>query len=155
MHFTHFTIMQDGKSIGNAASMEQAVSTAKARAADTGKPVSVTAHVEGGGSREAVFNPDGTNEKIWSIDKGRPLVPVIGQVYINRGGGMYRCIDRAPMTGALYHNQAGGASRTAALFQNVKSGWTFTAKGLIQYADGTIEWDHSCNGHFEDIVKGK
>ena len=23
-----------------------------------------------------------------------------------------------------------------------------TAKGIIQYIDGTIEWDHSSDGHF-------
>ena len=35
------------------------------------------------------------------------------------------------------------------MFRNVKSGWTFIAKGIIQYVDGTIEWDHSTDGHFE------
>ncbi|MDE7172494.1 MAG: hypothetical protein K2O11_11580 [Oscillospiraceae bacterium] len=128
--------------------MELAVGTAKQHAADTEKPVTVMAHTEGGGSQEAIFNPDGTNDKIWNIDKGRPLIPSFGQVYLNRGGGEYRCISRTPMTGTTYYNASGGSSSTAAVFQNVKSGWTFTAKGIIQYIDGTIEWDHSSDGHF-------
>ena len=52
------------------------------------------------------------------------------------------------MTGTTYYNQAGGSSDTIARFRNVRSGWTFTAKGIIQYIDGTIEWDHSSDGHF-------
>ena len=148
MCFTHFTVIQNGWTIGGFTAKEMAVSTAKQHAVDTGKPVTVVAHVAGGGSREAIFNSDGTNDKIWNIDKGRPLVPSFGQVYVNRGGGEYCCIDRRPMTGTTYYNQAGGSSDTIARFRNVRSDWIFTAKGIIQYIDGTIEWDHSSDGHF-------
>ncbi len=79
MRFTHFTIMQDGQNIGSAAVMEQAVTEAARRAVETGKPVSVMAHIDGGGSREAVFNPDGSNDRIWLINGGKPLVPTVGQ----------------------------------------------------------------------------
>lgn len=151
MHFTRFTVIQDGHSIGDFTVKELAVSTAKQHTVDTGKPVAVIAHTASGDSREAIFNPDGTNEKIWTIDKGRPLVPVFGQVYINRGGGGYRCIDRTPITGATYYNSSGGSSDTIARFRNIKSGWTFFAKGIIQYIDGTIEWDHSSDGRFEEV----
>ena len=144
-----FALTQDGHDIGGFTVMELAVGTAARRAADTGRPVTVTAHTDGG-SKEAVFNPDGTNDRIWSIDKGRPLVPAFGQVYRNRGGGEYRCIDRTPMTGTTYYNASGGSSDTMALFRNVESGWTFFAKGIIHYIDGTIEWDHSSDGHFAD-----
>ena len=151
MNFTRFTLTQDGHAIGDFTVMELAISAATRHAADTGKPVTAVAHVASGGSKEAIFNPDGTNDKIWNIDKGRPLVPAFGQVYLNRGGGEYRCLSRTPMTGTTYYNGAGGSSDTMALFQNVKSGWTFFAKGIIQYIDGTIEWDHSSDGHFEEV----
>lgn len=86
--------------------------------------------------------------------KARPLAPEAGRVYANRGGGKYLCIARLSAAGTLYHHQVGVASETVAIFQNVLSGWTFTAKGIIEYADGTIEWDHSSDGRFEDIEKG-
>lgn len=154
MRFTHFTLLQDGQTIGSVAVREQAVDAAKTRAVDTGRPVSVVAHVEGGGSREVVFDPDGTNDKIWTIDKGQPLVPIIGQIYVNRSGGKYLCLARMAEHGPVYYDPAGGSSNTAGVFQNIKSGWTFTAKGIIQYIDGTIEWNHSTDGRFKDVPKG-
>ena len=107
-------------------------------------------HVRGGGTRKAIFNPDGTNDKIWNIDKGQPLTPTVGQVYVNRGGGRYLCRALVTDHGTRYFNAAGCSSSTTAVFRNVTSGWTFTAKGVIQYVDGTIEWDHSSDGHFAD-----
>ena len=153
MNFTRFTLTQGGHAIGDFTVMELAISAAKQHAADTGKSVTVVAHVAGGGSKATVFNPDGTNDKIWNIDKGRPLVPAFGRVYLNRGGGKYRCIDPAPTTGTTYYNASGGFSNTMARFQNIESGWTFTAKGIIQYVDGTIEWDHSSDGHWEEVIE--
>lgn len=150
MHFTHFTITQEGKFIGSSTVLQQAVIAATRHAADTGSPVTVMAHIDGGGTRKAIFNSDGTNEHIWNIDKGRPLAPTVGRVYVNRGGGRYLCRALVTEYGMMYFNPAGGSSSTAAMFRNVKSGWTFTAKGIIQYVDGTIEWDHSSDGHFED-----
>ena len=151
MRFTCFTVAQDGHTISDFTAMELAVSTARQHAADTGTPVTVVAHIADGGAKEVIFNPNGTNDKIWNIDKGRPLVPAFGQIYLNRGGGEYRCIGPAPTTGATYYNASGGSSNTVARFQNVKSGWTFFAKGIIQYIDGTIEWDHSSDGRFEEV----
>lgn len=151
MRITLFTITQDGQYIGKTPIGEQAVSAAKARAAKTGKPVSVVAHLEDGRDREVIFNPDGTNERIWAIDKGRRLEPVVGQVYTNRGGGRFRCIEQAD-AGPMFYNASGGFSNASGVFQNVKSGWTFTAKGVIQYIDGTIEWDHSVGGTFKKLA---
>lgn len=91
MYFTRFTLTQDGKHAGGFAALKQAVSTAAHLAADTGKPVTITAHA------------------------------------------------------------AGCASDTSGVFRNIRSGWTFTAKGAIQYADGTVEWDHSTDGRFEEV----
>ena len=149
MRCTHFTITQEGKFIGSSAVLQQAVIASTRHAADTGRPVTVMAHIDGGGSRKAVFNPDGTNERIWNIDGGTPLVPIAGQVYVNRGGGRYLCLSAWTGACPTYYNAAGRASSTTAMFRNVKSGWTFIAKGIIQYVDGTIEWDHSTDGHFE------
>lgn len=97
---------------------------------------------------------DGSNENISAIDKGEPLTPVAGQVYTNRGGGQYLCLAPGPDCGTVYYNQLGGSSRVSAIFQNTKSGWTFTSKGLMQYLDRTIEWDHSSDGHFAEIEGG-
>lgn len=150
MDFTHFTLKQDGRFAGSSAVLHQAVIAAARLAAESGRPVTVMAHVRGGGTRKAIFNPDGTNDKIWNIDKGRPLTPTVGQVYVNRGGGRYLCRALVTDHGTQYFNAAGGSSSTTAVFRNVESGWTFTAKGVIQYVDGTIEWDHSSDGHFVD-----
>ena len=34
---------------------------------------------------------------------------------------------------------------------NTKTGWTLTAHGLVQYEDGTIEWDYSTGGYFGEV----
>ena len=146
----NFTISQDGHHIGSTPIMEQAVGAAKARAAETGKDVSVIAHYKDAADREVIFHPDGTSLRIWNIDRGQRIQPVVGQVYINRSGGEFRCI--APSEdGPLFYNAAGGFSNAAGVFQNIKSGWTFIAKGILQYIDGTIEWDHSIDGRFEEV----
>ena len=36
-------------------------------------------------------------------------------------------------------------------FRNMKSGWTFVAKDIVMYADGTIEWGRSLDGRFEPL----
>lgn len=151
MDFTHFTLKQDGAFAGSSTVLHQAVIAAARLAAETGKPVTVMAHVRGGGTRTAIFNPDGTNEHIWDIDKGQPLTPTVGQVYINRGGGRYLCRALVTDHGTQYFNAAGSSSSTVGIFRNVETGWTFTAKGVIQYVDGTIEWDHSTDGRFEEV----
>ena len=69
MNITHFTIMQDGHQyVGSVAVKEQAVHAAQSRAVRTGRPVSVTAHIDDGRVREAVYHPDGTIERPWNID---------------------------------------------------------------------------------------
>lgn len=148
-----FTISQDGQALKTFpdTEKERAVSVAKAFAATTEKDVVITAHLDAKTDRDVVFHPDGTNEKIWIIDMGKRMEPVVGQVYINRGGGRFRCIAPAD-DGPTFYNAAGGRSNASGVFQNIKSGWTFTAKGVIQYIDGTIEWDHSVDGRFEEVT---
>lgn len=151
MNITHLTIVQDGQVITATKSKEAAVNVAKARAEQTGGPVSIIAHMDTGEDREVIFNPDGSNKRIWDIDKGTRIQPAVGLVYTNRGGGQYRCIAPAD-DGPMFYNAAGGFSNSSGVFQNIESGWTFTAKGIIQYIDDTIEWDHSVGGRFEEVT---
>ena len=69
------------------------------------------------------------------------ITPEPGKIYILKSNNsivtsMFRCVS----------SQAG-----TAVFQNVASGWTFTAHGVAQYYDGEIDWDFSTGGHFENI----
>ena len=146
MHITSFTIKQAGQIVGTTPIREQAVGAAKARAQQTGTPISVIAHLDTGKEREVIFHPDGTNERIWAIDKGRRIQPIVGEIYTNRGGGIAPAAN-----GPMFWNAAGGCSNASGVFQNIESGWTFTAKGIIQYIDGSIEWDHSIDGRFEEV----
>lgn len=36
----------------------------------------------------------------------------------------------------------------AAYMERVKDGWSLAAHGVIQYGDGTIEWNYSTGEHF-------
>ena len=90
MHITSFTIKQADQIVGTTPVREQAVGAAKARAQQTGTPVSVIAYLDTGEEREVIFHPDGTNERIWAIDKGQRIQPIVGEVYTNRGGGRFR-----------------------------------------------------------------
>lgn len=65
--------------------------------------------------------------------------PVKGEVYRNQGGGEYRCV------------KAGNAWSENPIMQNVKSGWTLTAHGVGIYDDGTIDWDYSTGGYFDEV----
>lgn len=67
--------------------------------------------------------------------KREKFTPETRKVYINNGGGMYRCIM---------------ASEERATMQNVRTGWTFNAVGCGIYEDGTIDWDYSTGGHFAE-----
>ena len=65
--------------------------------------------------------------------QGKRITPERGKIYKNKGGGKFFCIRG-------YRNNA--------VMQNVASKWTFKANGVIQYEDGTIEWDYSTGVHF-------
>ena len=66
----------------------------------------------------------------------QPFAPTRGGVYENAGGGRYLCESCS--------------SPASAWMINVASGWSFTAKGIVRYEDGTIEWDYSTGGGFND-----
>lgn len=69
MRITNFAVKQDGKLIGSTPIREQAVGAAKARAQQTGFPVSVFASLDNGKAREVIFHPDGTIERIWATSR--------------------------------------------------------------------------------------
>ena len=67
----------------------------------------------------------------------KPFTPREGTIYENAGGGRYLCESS-------YEDRS-------AWMTNVSSGWSFIAKGIVQYDDKTIEWDYSTNGQFLPI----
>jgi len=71
----------------------------------------------------------------------RPFEPERGTIYMNHGGGTFRCLT-APRRCFI---------GIAAMMQNTKSGWTFEARGIHTYDDGSIDWDYSTGGHYEVI----
>ena len=50
--------------------------------------------------------------------------PTPDTIYTNKGGGSYICLEAEK--------------------------WTFVAHGCQMYEDGTIEWDSSTGGYFEE-----
>ena len=63
------------------------------------------------------------------------ITPEVGRIYENEGGGTYKCIDYDGNT---------------PIMQNVKSGWTMHCHGVGQYENGTIDWDYSTGGYFDE-----
>lgn len=58
-----------------------------------------------------------------------------GKVYENAGGGRYLCTSH-------------WNSYESSSFMNIDSGWELIAHNVVQYDDGTIEWDYSTGGGF-------
>ena len=65
------------------------------------------------------------------------LNPNKGEIYKNRNGQIYLCIDESPYYGTAF-------------MKNTTSGWTFKAIGIRIWSDGLITWDQSTGGHFEE-----
>ena len=133
MRYTHFTLTQNGKQIGTAAVMEQAITAAKGYAITHGTPVSVIGHRDDGKEKEVIYHPDGRIEKIWELAKSSPFCPEEGKIYRNAGGSTFLC-ERS--------------YGTEARMNNTKSGWSLLAHGCRIYFDGSIEWDYSTDGYF-------
>lgn len=60
----------------------------------------------------------------------------VGQVYRNRNGWDYLCLENA--------------GPGVAVLERVSDGWTLLAHGICVYEDGSIEWDRSTWGHWPD-----
>ena len=76
------------------------------------------------------------------------IIPVVGQIYHNRGGGEYRCTGNRLYMSDEQQRRALSLGDHVAYMERVKDGWSLTAHGVIQYADGTIEWNYSTGEHF-------
>lgn len=76
------------------------------------------------------------------------IVPVIGQTYTNRSGGEYLCIGNKDYKNEEEKQRALSLGEHWSSLKRVKDGWTLIAHGVIQYVDGTIEWNYSTGGHF-------
>lgn len=70
-----------------------------------------------------------------------PFAPVKGGVYENAGGGRYICESCD--------------SPASAWMVNIVSGWSLTARNIVRYEDGTIEWDYSKDGQFIPLTEKK
>lgn len=66
----------------------------------------------------------------------RKFTPTKGKIYKNDNGSKYKCLSVDP-------------DADTAVMINVESGWMFTAHGLGQYRDGSIDWMFSAGGRFE------
>lgn len=71
---------------------------------------------------------------MYDYSSRRPLVPELGRIYDNQGGGRYQVLQ------ILGEHEA--------RVVNLASGWCCTAHGLGQYFDGTIDWDYSTGGYY-------
>ena len=61
--------------------------------------------------------------------------PTENKVYTNKNGAKYRCLSSNGIDGEMI---------------NTESKWRFTAHGCQMYDNGTIEWDYSTGGYFDD-----
>lgn len=64
--------------------------------------------------------------------------PTEGAIYRKRGGGSFICVK--PFAAGI------------ATMQNVASGWTLEAHGIVLYDDASIDWMYSSGEHFEKCV---
>ena len=76
------------------------------------------------------------------------IIPVAGRIYRNRSGGEYLCTGNSLYMNAEQQQRALSLGDHIAYMKRVKDGWSLSAHGVIQYADGTIEWNYSTGEHF-------
>lgn len=69
---------------------------------------------------------------------GVRITPEQGKLYSNKGGGKFFCLNNIGWD---------------AIMINVSSYWCFKAHGVVQYEDGSIEWDCSTEGHRIDDLR--
>lgn len=78
------------------------------------------------------------------------IMPVIGQVYTNRNGGQYRCINNMIYDSGKRAQEVVALGEHTATMERIKDGWTLVAHGISAYEDGTVEWIYSTCGHFRN-----
>lgn len=74
------------------------------------------------------------------MSKRTKFTPTPGEIYKNQGGGSFKCLRTV---GFIMDHDA--------VMQNTASGWTFTAHGCGMYDNGTMDWDYSSGGQFEEL----
>ena len=65
-----------------------------------------------------------------------PFSPVVGETYTQHKGAAFKCIRL-------------GRKKHTPIMQNVKSGWVIAVHDVEAFPDGSIDWGHSTDGHFE------
>jgi len=76
------------------------------------------------------------------------IIPVIGQTYVNRNGSEYLCTGNCFYDSKEQEQRSLVLGKHVAFMERVKDSWKLSAHGVIQYEDGTIEWNYSTGGHF-------
>jgi len=76
------------------------------------------------------------------------IIPVVGQIYTNRNGCGYRCTGNHTYLCEETEQRSLALGEHVAGMERVSDGWELSAHGVIQYEDGTIEWNYSTGGHF-------
>ena len=76
------------------------------------------------------------------------IVPVVGRVYTNRNGGDYLCTGNLLYLSKEEEHRSLALGEHIAYMERVKDGWSLSAHGVVQYENGTIEWNYSTGGHF-------
>lgn len=82
--------------------------------------------------------------------QGNYITPIIGQVYVNRNGRKYCCLSNTAYPSDEAMQKAVALGEHQAAMVRMSDGWSFTAHGLHQYEDGTVEWNYSTGGAFRE-----
>lgn len=78
------------------------------------------------------------------------ILPVVGQVYKNRNDREYCCLSNTSYPNEEAAQKALALGEHQATMVRMSDGWSFTAHGLHQYEDGTVEWSYSTGGAFRE-----
>lgn len=76
--------------------------------------------------------------------KRKPYKPQIGEIYQNHGGGEFICRKSWRI-----------GQETRARMENTRSSWSFEARDVRIYEDGSIDWAYSVGGKFADEEKAR
>lgn len=76
------------------------------------------------------------------------IIPIVGRIYTNRNGQEYRCTNSRFYDSDECRQRALALGEHTATMERVKDGWTLVAHGVLEYEDGTIEWNYSAHGYF-------
>ena len=78
------------------------------------------------------------------------ILPVVGQIYKNRNGRECCCLSNASYPNGETAQKALARGEHQTGMVRMSDGWSFTAHGLHQYEDGTVEWNYSTGGAFRE-----